>query len=75
MITFKMGLDIELVTIIGLFEEAALSHATKMVDEYHLKKSDKNSGRNGSNVPGAVAVDGIILHFVCDYDGEYNVFL
>lgn len=63
-----LRIDIELVTIIGLFEEAALSHATKMVDEYHLKKSDKNSGRNGSNVPGAVAVDGIILHFVCDYD-------
>ncbi|KAI9362060.1 hypothetical protein DFJ73DRAFT_756904 [Zopfochytrium polystomum] len=52
--------DVEIVGLIGLFEEAATAHAMKMVDEYHI--------RGGTVTQGTVAIDGIILHFACNYD-------
>jgi hypothetical protein len=61
--------DVFLVEIIGMFEEAALVHAKKMIDEYHLQSKKQTTNVKGG-VPGAMSVDGMILHFACDYDGN-----
>ncbi|KAI8614375.1 translation initiation factor eIF3 subunit 135-domain-containing protein [Chytriomyces sp. MP71] len=69
--------DIQLLEVIGAFEEAAVLHAMRMVDEHHLQ--GPNSQQEGQThtkdpsgdchaAPGAMFVDGMILHFACDYD-------
>ncbi|KAJ3019310.1 UNVERIFIED_CONTAM: hypothetical protein HDU68_010726 [Siphonaria sp. JEL0065] len=66
--------DIQLLEVVGAFEEVAVQHAIRMIDEHHLqgpliKENDSNEGGgNPSNAPGAMFVDGMILHFDCDYD-------
>ncbi|KAJ3192337.1 hypothetical protein HK101_006708, partial [Irineochytrium annulatum] len=70
-----MRLDVQIVEIIGAFEEAALNHAIHMVDEYHLKSSSTVAGAAATQrkEPGAIPttiIDGIILHFACDYLGS-----
>ncbi|KAJ3332136.1 hypothetical protein HDU76_001170 [Blyttiomyces sp. JEL0837] len=61
----SMRQDVDLMNLIGCFDEAALTHAIKMVDEYHVGGSRHNKG---AGIPGAVSIDGMILHFACDYD-------
>ncbi|KAJ3409346.1 hypothetical protein HDV05_004470, partial [Chytridiales sp. JEL 0842] len=64
-----MRQDVQLMELIGAFQEAAAIHATKMIDEYHLQPPRQNkTGKADEDVPGAVSVDGMILHFACDYD-------
>ncbi|KAJ3075860.1 hypothetical protein HDU98_006631 [Podochytrium sp. JEL0797] len=65
--------DIQLLEVIGAFEESAVQHAIRMVDEHHLqgpllKKQDSGIATASSSAPGAMFVDGMILHFACDYD-------
>ncbi|KAJ3236306.1 hypothetical protein HDU81_010895 [Chytriomyces hyalinus] len=66
--------DLQLLEIIGAFEEAAVQHAMKMVDEHHLQGPRQAANENtfspseAHNAPGAMFVDGMILHFACDYD-------
>ncbi|KAJ3198191.1 hypothetical protein HDU82_001276 [Entophlyctis luteolus] len=61
--------DIQLLEIIGAFEEAAVQHAIRMVDEHHLQGPvSKVIKAPDSSAPGALFVDGMILHFACDYD-------
>ena len=66
-----MIIDVQLLEVLGAFEEVATQHAMRMIDEYHLQPqvSDKNVRHGG--VPGAMLIDGMILHFACDYDGSY----
>ncbi|KAI8825463.1 translation initiation factor eIF3 subunit 135-domain-containing protein [Chytriomyces cf. hyalinus JEL632] len=66
--------DLQLLEIIGAFEEAAVQHAMKMVDEHHLQ-GPRQAGTENTfspsethSAPGAMFVDGMILHFACDYD-------
>ncbi|ORY42164.1 hypothetical protein BCR33DRAFT_718365 [Rhizoclosmatium globosum] len=67
-----MQKDIQLLEVIGAFEEAAVQHAIRMVDEHHLQGPLMKKGQTGSegpnSAPGAMFVDGMILHFACDYD-------
>ncbi|KAJ1566252.1 hypothetical protein HK405_010551, partial [Cladochytrium tenue] len=45
--------------------EIAVANAMKMVDEYHLTKRGNSKADLAGN---SIVVDGIVLHFACDYD-------
>ncbi|KAJ3218376.1 hypothetical protein HDU67_005925 [Dinochytrium kinnereticum] len=64
----KLRLDVQLLELIGAFEEAALQQAIQMVDDYHLKAAASVPATSEPGSPSLLVVDGIILHFVCDYE-------
>ncbi|KAI8837866.1 hypothetical protein BC829DRAFT_421374 [Chytridium lagenaria] len=64
----KLRQDVQLLELIGAFEEAAIQHAIQMVDDYHLKSAASVPASLEPGSPSLVSVDGIILHFVCDYE-------
>ncbi|KAJ3097235.1 hypothetical protein HDU97_005059 [Phlyctochytrium planicorne] len=69
----KMRLDVQLLELIGAFEEAALQHAIQMIDDFHLKSGVSAHSLPPSSDPGSptlVSIDGIIMHFVCDYENS-----
>ncbi|KAJ3051217.1 hypothetical protein HK097_007820 [Rhizophlyctis rosea] len=104
--------DVQIVELIGQFQEVAQQHAKRIIDDYHvhgathpwvektgspiklmsqtqnkvvLGRDDRDSyleageqsdesfdERDGKRK--CIVVDGMVLHFACDYDGGFNVF-
>ncbi|KAJ3314956.1 hypothetical protein HDV04_004756 [Boothiomyces sp. JEL0838] len=62
--------DVQMMELVGTFQETALYHAQNIIDDYHLigRLDSSYSGIYRMNPDKSFVHDGIVFRFACDYD-------
>ncbi|KAJ3261190.1 hypothetical protein HK103_006499 [Boothiomyces macroporosus] len=62
--------DVQMMELVGAFQETALYHTQNIIDDYHLigRLDSSYSGIYRMNPDKSFVHDGIVFRFACDYD-------
>ncbi|KAI9205234.1 clustered mitochondria-domain-containing protein [Polychytrium aggregatum] len=64
----RLKLDLQIVEMVGNFQETAKTHACRIIDEYHTRSRTSTEYIHGPRGELTVYHEGVVYQFACNYD-------